>query len=163
MSCDVAVAAFLMFASAGPGGGSVQPAVAAAPAVPPSVAGEPLFQNIVSRAARLKAETEAFRKAVGQSANPAAAPQALPGLDDFSAQIDQLAALDEQGHQELVARGAVDDLKCILHGISQDLPVKLNALKDAKSGHDEDMALRDMSYLLNDNVEVITAPPQPAA
>lgn len=161
MSCDVAVAAFLMFASAGPGGAVVTPAVSAAtsPAVPQSVAGEPLFQDIVGRAGRLKAEAEAFRKAVGQSATPST----LPGLDDFSAQIGQLAALDEQGHQTLVARGAADDLKCILHGISQDLPLKLNALKGAKSGHDEDLALRDMSYLLNDNVEVITAPPQPAA
>jgi hypothetical protein len=33
----------------------------------------------------------------------------------------------------------------------------------AKTGHDQDVALRDMAYLLNDNVEVITAPPQPAA
>ena len=161
MSCDVAVAAFLMFASASQGGGAASPAVTAvgATAVPPSVAGEPLFQDIVSRAARLKAETEGFRKAVGQSS----APIDLPGLDDFSAQVGQLSALDEQGHQILVARGSVDDLKCILHGISQDLPAKLNALKAAKSGHDEDLALRDMSYLLNDNVEVITAPPQPAA
>ena len=27
----------------------------------------------------------------------------------------------------------------------------------------QDLALRDMVYLLNDNVEVITAPPKPAA
>jgi hypothetical protein len=34
------------------------------------------------------------------------------------------------------------------------------AAPDAKA---RELALRDMSYLLNDNVEVITAPPQPAA
>ena len=63
----------------------------------------------------------------------------------------------------LVARGATDDLKCILHGISQDLSVKLTAVQAAKTGKDEELALRDMSYLLRDNVDVITAPPQPAA
>ncbi len=62
-----------------------------------------------------------------------------------------------------MARGAQDDLKCILHGISQDLSVKLAAVSAAKTGKDEDLALRDMSFLLRDNVEVITAPPQPAA
>jgi hypothetical protein len=68
-----------------------------------------------------------------------------------------------QGHVELVSRGYTDDLKCILKGISQDLPVKLKAMEaatDAKSRH---AALEDMFYLLRDNVEVITAPPQPAA
>jgi hypothetical protein len=162
MSCDVAVAAFLMFASTGPGAAATSPGyilASTAPTPPPSVAGEPLFADIVSRAARLKAETEGFRKAVLGST----APLGLPGLDDFTAQVGELSALDEKGHQVLVARGSADDLKCILHGISQDLPVKLLALKSAKTGHDEDLALRDMAYLLNDNVEVITSPPQPAA
>ena len=113
----------------------------------------------LGRAGRLKAEVDGFRKTVAAST----APMGLPGLDDFTAEVSQLAALDEQGHQLLVARGSPDDLKCILHGISQDLPLKLDAVKQAKSGHDEDLALRDMAYLLNDNVEVITAPPQPAA
>ena len=45
----------------------------------------------------------------------------------------------------LVARGSTDDLKCILHGISQDLPAKLAAVDAAKTGHDQDAALRDMS------------------
>jgi hypothetical protein len=156
MSCDVAVAAFLMFTSAAPGNAVLTPAVAAAPA---SVASEPLFADIVSRAGRLKAEVDMFRKSIGD----ASAPQSLSGFDDFSAQIKELAALDQKGHEVLVARGSVDDLKCILHGISQDLPLKLSAVTAAKTGHDENLALRDMSYLLNDNVEVITAPPQPAA
>jgi hypothetical protein len=43
------------------------------------------------------------------------------------------------------------------------LPGKLAAVAAAKTGHDQDNALRDMSFLLRDNVEVITAPPQPAA
>ena len=79
------------------------------------------------------------------------------------AQRGELAALDMKGHVTLKDRGAVDDLKCILRGISQDLPEKLSAMSAAKTVKDLDMALRDMVYLLNDNVEVITAPPQPAA
>ncbi|HEX4181381.1 MAG TPA: hypothetical protein VHY32_11375 [Caulobacteraceae bacterium] len=156
MSCDVAVAAFLMFASAGPG---APPQMTFAVAAPPSVAKEPLFADIVRRAGRLKSEVETYRKTVG--ASPAA--RDLPRFDAFRAEIGELATLDQQGHELLKARGATDDLKCILHGISQDLGVKLAAVAAAKSGHDQDMALRDMAYLLNDNVEVITAPPQPAA
>ena len=87
----------------------------------------------------------------------------LPRFDAFRAQVGELAGLDQQGHELLVKRGAVDDLKCILHGISQDLSVKLAAVAAAKTGHEQDLALRDMAYLLNDNVEVITAPPKPAA
>ena len=156
MSCDVAVAAFLMFASAGPGAPAQLNLAVAAPA---SVAGEPLFADIVRRAGRLKGQVETYRRAV--NASPAAL--ALPGFDLFRAQLGELATLDEQGHELLVKRGAADDLKCILHGISQDLAVKLAAVASAKTGHDQDLALRDMAYLLNDNVEVITAPPRPAA
>ena len=155
MSCDVAAAAFMMFASASPSAHLIHTVAAA----PPSVASEPLFKDIVTRADLLKAEVEIFRKAVSGTDRP----MPLPGLEDFSAKVGELAALDEQGHKLLVARGAQDDLKCILHGISQDLSVKLSAVSKAKTGKDEDLALRDMSFLLRDNVEVITAPPQPAA
>lgn len=68
-----------------------------------------------------------------------------------------------KGHVTLRERGAVDDLKCILRGISQDLPEKLAAVRAATTLKAQDLALRDMVYLLNDNVEVITAPPRPAA
>ena len=156
MSCDVAVAAFLMFASAGPG---APPRMTFAVAAPASVAKEPLFADIIKRAGSLKAEVGTYRKTVGA----ASSAMDLPRFDEFRARIGELAALDQQGHELLKARGAVDDLKCILHGISQDLGVKLAVLAAAKSGHDQDLALRDMAYLLNDNIEVITAPPQPAA
>ena len=160
MSCDVAAAAFFLFASAAPAPAGhapmLQPVVASAP---PSVSQEPLFKDIVGRAGALKAQVEAFRGKVGQSATPLA----LSDFELFSGLVSQLSTLDEQGHMTLLQRGAPDDLKCILHGISQDLIVKLGAVKAAKTGHDQDLALRDMAYLLNDNVEVITAPPQPAA
>ena len=157
MSCDVAVAAFLMFAQAGPADALRPiPAVAAAP---PSVAGEPLFKDIIGRAGRLRGEVQAYRTQDAGATNVVV----LPKFNAFQADIAQLAALDQKGHEVLVARGSSDDLKCILHGISQDLPTKLAAVADAKTAHDQDLALRDMDYLLRDNVEVITAPPQPAA
>jgi len=157
MSCDVALAAFIMLASTG--SGPSQPLAAAA--APVSVAGEPLFVDIVGRANALKAAVEAYRTGAGLSASPT--PITLSNFDGFKAKVSELAALDEKGHVELTARGTADDLKCILHGISQDLPVRVAALESAKTGKEEDQALRDMSYLLNDNVEVITAPPKPAA
>ena len=157
MSCDVAVAAFLMFTSAPAGAPpTLTPAVAAAPQ---SVASEPLFRDIVQRASGLKSNVDAWRARIGMAPDPVP----LAGFDAFGARIAELSALDQQGHELLKARGAVDDLKCILHGISQDLPLKLQAVREAKTGHDQDLALRDMAYLLNDNVEVITAPPQPPA
>ena len=157
MSCDVALAAFLMFAQAGPG--AAPPHVVAIAQAPVSVASEPLFKDIVGRAGTLKSQVDAYRKSLAGASEAITLPQ----FDQFSDSITQLSLLDEKGHGVLVARGSTDDLKCILHGISQDLPAKLAAVVAAKTGHDQDVALRDMSYLLNDNVEVITAPPQPAA
>ncbi len=157
MSCDaLAFSAMLWLASASPTAAPVsQPAVVAAPT---SVAGEPLFADIVRRAGRLKAEAEGFRKA-GLDGDLAA----LSGFARFRTDITELSALDMQGHVVLKERGTDGDLKCILRGISQDLPVRLKELEAATTARDRDMALREMTYLLNDNVEVITAPPAPPA
>lgn len=144
MSCDAAASlAFLWLASTNP----VAPA-AAAP-VPPSVAQEPLFADIVQRAGALKAEVDAFKGKPG------------PLSDGFKKRIAELSDLDMQGHVRLKERGVDGDLKCILKGISQDLPVKLDELETAATQEARDAALRDMAYLLNDNVEVITSPPAP--
>jgi hypothetical protein len=157
MSCDVAVAAFIMFtAFTGPSGASLQPAVAE---TPPPVASQPLFQDIVGRAGKLRTEVDQFRATITAAADPVA----MPGADAFAADIGQLSALDQQGSDWLRQHSSDGDLKCIMHGISQDLLVKLAAVKDAKTAHDESLALRDMGFLLRDNVEVITAPPIPAA
>jgi len=159
MSCSaVAVSAMLWLAS-----GSSAPLQAAPPAAtaPASVAAEPLFADIVRRATQLKAQTEAYRKAL--AADPAAPAMPLRDLEGFSTRIAELSALDMKGHVTLKERGAVDDLKCILRGISQDLPDKLAAMQAATTVKAQDLALRDMVYLLNDNVEVITAPPTPPA
>ena len=157
MSCDVAVAAFLVFAQAGPA--AVAAPVPAVAEAPPSVATEPMFADIVRRAGALRSQVQAYRQGLAGASDA----RTLPDWAAFSDQVGALAALDEKGHVLLVSRGVKDDLKCILHGISQDLPGKLAAVTAAKSGHDEDSALRDMDFLLRDNVEVITAPPQPAA
>lgn len=163
MSCDAAAAAgFLMFAALtnpapGPemgGAAHLQPIAAEAP---PPVADMPLFKDIVARAGKLKAEVEQAR--TGLAGASATAP--MPGA--FADDVAQLSALDQQGSDWIRQNRSGDDLKCILHGISQDLPNKLAAMKAAATPHDEDLALRDMFYLLRDNVEVVTAPPQPAA
>jgi len=159
MSCSaVAVSAMLWLAS---GSSAPVQAAPAAASVPASVAAEPLFADIVHRARQLKAQTEAYRRQLGTDAAAPAKP--LKDLDAFSARIGELSALDMKGHISLKERGAVDDLKCILRGISQDLPDKLAAMTAATTVKDQDLALRDMVYLLNDNVEVITAPPTPPA
>jgi hypothetical protein len=163
MSCDaVAFSAMLWFASFSPEAqAGAGPAVIQSAPAPASVAGEPLFADIVKRAGGLKAQAEAYRQALPKT--PDTVAQALKGFDVFQGRITDLSALDMKGHVTLKERGAVDDLKCILRGISQDLPEKLKAVAEARTVKDQDLALRDMVYLLNDNVEVITAPPQPAA
>ena len=159
MSCDaIAFSAMLWFASS-----SAAPVTMAVPALsaPASVAGEPLFADIMRRAGGLKLQAETYRKSL--AADPVAPAAPLAGAEAFGAEIAELSALDMKGHLTLKERGAVDDLKCILRGIAQDLPEKLAAIKAAGTIKDQDLALRDMVYLLNDNVEVITAPPTPAA
>jgi hypothetical protein len=137
---------------------SAAPATPALSQTPPSVASEPLFVNIVKQAAALKAETEGYEKG-----SLDASFDQMAGAHDFTAAIGQLADLDMQGHVVLANRGYSDDLKCILKGISQDLPVKLRALEAATDPKARRAALEDMFYLLRDNVEVITSPPQPSA
>jgi hypothetical protein len=155
MSCDVAVAAFLMFASTSGGTpAQLSPAIEASPQV---VLQQPLYREIVRRAAVLRGDVDSYSKSIAG----AGALQPLDGFDAFSGRVGALSGLDEQGHVELLAgayTGELGDLKCILHGISQDLKVKLTAVSTAKTIQDEEAALRDMRYLLNDNVQVIDPP-----
>jgi hypothetical protein len=159
MSCDVAMSAAILFAAFYPGGGArpqlilaAAPVVAATPALNP-LAREPLYADIVRRATTLKAEVDQYRTAA--SAGP------LPGFDAFKGDVAALSALDMQGHFDLAKRGTDGDLKCILKGISQDLPRKLAEVEQASGPEVRRTALEEMFYLLRDNVEVITAPPQP--
>jgi len=158
MSCGLAIASMLLLTN---------PDVALAAARPPaavdapvSVAGEPLFADIVARSGSLKAMVDAW-------AIDGAADQAgfITGdvFSGFKARAAELADLDMQGHIILRDRGTDGDLKCILRGIAEDIPKKVAALEAATTAPARADALSDLAYLLNDNVEVITAPPQPEA
>lgn len=147
MSCDAAASiAFLWMASTSP----MHPVSLEYVSAPASaVSQEPLFVDIVKRAGKLRAAVAAFQ---GND---------KPIPDAFKTGIGELSALDMQGHLTLAKRGTDGDLKCILRGISQDLPLKLAAVTSASDRKARDAALKEMRYLLNDNVEVITAPPAP--
>lgn len=156
MSCGLALTIALSMSNPAVALAAEQPpAVAGAPV---SVAGEPLFADIIERSAALKAVVDGW--AASKAADDAAffTGQAFTG---FKAQAGELADLDMQGHLILKERGTDGDLKCILRGISEDIPKKIEAVQAAATSADRATALSELSYLLNDNVEVITAPPQP--
>ena len=156
MSCGVALTISLLLSDPNVAIAATQPpAVADAPV---SVAGEPLFADIVHRSGALKSVVDQWR------ANLAAdTAWAVPtgALTQFRVEAQGLAALDMQGHLILKERGTDGDLKCILRGISEDIPVKVAAVENAATSAERSVALDELAYLLNDNVEVITAPPQP--
>jgi hypothetical protein len=158
MSCDVAALAASLWLASTAAAGPPPATPAVSNPTPPSVASEPLFVDIVKRAGVLKAETQAYEKG-----SLDADFDHMAGASAFETAVAQLSDLDMQGHVTLKSRGYSDDLKCILRGISQDLPVKMKAVQTAADAKSRHAALEDMFYLLRDNVEVITAPPQPAA
>jgi len=150
MSCDaIAVTATLWLAFAGPAdGAALRPAAAvSAPATP--LTAEPLFADIVARAGALKTRVEGWKGQTG----------ALDGFAAFKSDIARLVDLDMKAHHLLAERGLDSDLKCILRGIAQDLPVRLGQVEAATDPQARDQALREMGWLLRDNVEVITTPP----
>jgi hypothetical protein len=163
MSCDVAASAAILLATLAP---PSQGRIAHPPTLTPAawmqatavsatvnpLAQEPLYADIVRRAMRLRGETESYRTRLKGS-------PALTDPDGFAAEIAALSALDLQGHLDLAKRGTDGDLKCILKGISQDLPRKLAEVEGAKDVAAKDAALEEMVYLLRDNIEVITTPP----
>jgi hypothetical protein len=153
----MALAASLALADLYGAGGATQAALAQA--APSPLAAEPLYADIITRAKLLHANVVALRATPGMKASPTALP--LPQMETISAGAMELSGLDMKGHLDLAARGRDGDLKCILKGLSQDLPKRLAEVRDAKTGADEDRALDDLAYLLDDNVGVITALPKP--
>ena len=148
MSCGIAIAAALLLSDPNVVLAAAEPAAPAG--APISVAAEPLFADIVSRTGALKTVVD------GWNGVPT-------DFDAFRTRAEELAALDMQAHLILKERGTDGDLKCILRGISEDIPVKVAAVETAATDAARAAALSELSYLLNDNVEVITAPPQPDA
>ena len=156
MSCGVALAVSLLLSDPNVALAAAQPpSVASAPI---SVAGEPLFIDIVTRSTTLKTMVEGWGTSglIDQDGFLTSAAFA-----DFKVQTTTLAEMDMQGHLILKERGTDGDLKCILRGISEDMPKKVAALETAATSAERRVALDELAYLLNDNVEVITAPPQP--
>ena len=158
MSCGVALAVSLLLSDPNVAMAAAQPPAAAD--APVSVAGEPLFSDIVQRSGTLKSVVDQWR---ANLAADTAWSLPAPDFTRFKADAEGLAALDMQGHLILKERGTDGDLKCILRGISEDIPVKVAAVEAAATPAERGVALDELAYLLNDNVEVITSPPQPDA
>lgn len=156
MSCGLVIATALLLSDPNVALSAAQPAFEAG--VPPSVAAEPFFSDLVERATVLKALTDSW--AASGAVNEAGffTGEAFMG---FKAKAGELAARDMQGHLILKERGADGDLKCILRGISEDMPGRVSALESATSAEERAVALAELSHLLEDNAEVITAPPTP--
>ena len=103
---------------------------------PASVAAEPLFADIVSRSQALKLTVDGW---IAAEAGTDADLTARPEFDAFK----------------------TEDLKCILRGLSEDMPRRLEAVGAATSTPERASALAELSHLFEDNVEVILAPPAP--
>lgn len=149
MSCDAAALALSLHLASLDAGVAAPRLLRIASAPPPAanpLAREPLFASIVAGAGRLQGEVGALRR-------KGAAPS--PTLE---AEVAKLSDLDMQGHVTLAGRGTDGDLKCILKGISQDLPRKLAAVRAAADPAGRRSALDELWYLLRDNVEVVTTP-----
>ena len=156
MSCGVALAVSLLLSDPNVALAAAQPPAAAE--APVSVAGEPLFADIVARSGALKGVVQGW---IDTGVMDQADFAAGPAFAGFRTQAVELAALDMQGHVILKERGTDGDLKCILRGIAEDMPLKVEAVRTAATPAERRVALDELAYLLNDNVEVITAPPQP--
>lgn len=156
MSCGLAITAALLLSDPTVALSAAQPAFEAG--VPPSVATEPFFSDLVQRASVLKALVDDWA-ATGAANQPGFFTGAA--FTDFKAQAGALSERDMQGHIILKERGADGDLKCILRGISEDMPGRVAALEAAASAEERAVALAELSHLFEDNAEVITAPPAP--
>lgn len=156
MSCGVALAVSLLLSDPTVALAAAQPpATAAAPA---SVADEPLFADIVSQSTALRGIVRTW---ISAGAADNAGFGAGPEFELLQRGTAALAERNMQGHLVLKERGTDGDLKCILRGIAEDMPLKVEAVRTAATPVERRVAFDELVYLLNDNVEVITAPPQP--
>lgn len=151
MNCSLAIATVLITAPAA----EVQ-TPAAVQAATYSMAASAQFDEVVAQARGLKATIDHWIARQDYRAS------GFVGGEDFTrfgAEIGQLAELNMAHHHRLRAAGTDGDLTCILRGIGEDLPKKLEAIQTAPDDNERALALTEMAYLLNDNVEVILAPP----
>lgn len=117
-----------------------------------AISREPFYAGIVARAGELKSETEALGRAPDVAVLKGAA------FRDYAGAITALSNDDMKGHLDLKARGTDRDLKCILMGVSLDLPNKLKAIEAATTDDQLGTAYGDMAALLSDNIDVIVTP-----
>jgi hypothetical protein len=117
-----------------------------------AISREPFYAGIVTAAGRLEHETDGF------AARPALSLLGDRRFAAYAHDIQALSDADMKGHLDLKARGTDNDLKCIMMGVSLDLPKKLDAIRAAKSDAELGTALGNMSALLSDNIDVIVTP-----
>jgi len=117
-----------------------------------AIAKEPFYAGIVADAGRLEQQTDRF------AAKPSLALLGRTRFRTYAREIQALSDADMKGHLDLKARGSDNDLKCIMMGVSLDLPKKLDAIRAAKSDAELGTALGNMSALLSDNIDVIVTP-----
>ena len=159
MSCFLALAASLALADSY---ALPRPILESRPPAEVSpLASEALYAEIIGQARALKAEVQAIETLPGLKASPGVI--AVERIRALAPKTEALAKLDMKGHYDLEARHLDGDLKCILKGVSEDLPRKLAEVEQAKTGAQAYAALDELAYLLDDNVGVITAPPKPPA
>ncbi|MFT3995816.1 MAG: hypothetical protein QM667_00290 [Asticcacaulis sp.] len=127
------------------------PAMAADAPVNP-LSKEPFYAAIVKDAGRLKGRSESFGKA------PSLSLLSSSAFKSYARDIRQLSERNLKGHMDLKARGTDNDLKCVLKGVSVDLPLKLEAIEASKTPEALKGAFDDMAYLLEDNIDVIVTP-----
>ena len=125
---------------------------ASAPADKSAISQEPFYAGIVSSAHRLEHETDGF------ASKPKLSLLGEKRFTTYAHDIQALSDADMKGHLDLKARGTDNDLKCIMMGVSLDLPKKLDAIRAAKSDAELGTALGNMSSLLSDNIDVIVTP-----
>lgn len=121
-----------------------------------SIATESRFIDLVDRARGLKGVVTGWIEA-GAATNAHLHHQ--PDFSAFKGQVQELARRNMQAHLLMKERGTDGDLTCILRGISEDLPKKVEAVESASNTEARRVALEELAYLLNDNIEVILAPP----
>ncbi len=130
-------------------GGAASPA---ADTTTSAISHEPFYAGIVADAKKLEARTDALGKA------PKLGLLTQARFKTYAHDIQALSDADMKGHLDLKARGTDNDLKCIMMGVSLDLPKKLAAIEASKSDAELGTALGNMSSLLSDNIDVIVTP-----
>ncbi|MFT4089761.1 MAG: hypothetical protein QM645_03440 [Asticcacaulis sp.] len=116
------------------------------------VSQEPFYADLIQRAQTLKATTDAF------AAAPKMSLLTDPAFEAYGRDVVALTELNLKAHYDLKARGTDNDLKCVLMGVSLDLPIRLEGIRVSTTEQELKDTLEDMAFLLEDNIDVIRTP-----